>query len=970
MENRREISKNQRAFDLTVILAAAATFVSAYSLLRIPADSKNAFFLGLSKERLVMVSGFAVLFIINILSIIYRDRVFEKFKDNKWIWRTGIFSTVISSFFLLIPDYRFKRAAAYFIRIRPYILWLFLTSSLFSMYYQYAEDKFAAVRETWTNFKKERKIILSVLLVLLAGTAFVEITGLGKTAEKSLWNKNGIPLQSIQLFTAVVIFTVFWKGRIFEKAGNKKRLLNFLLIWALSALIWSAAPMADHFFAPGPYPPDQQFFPYSDAFNYDFSAQTALHGWGFNMKRTLLKPTLAFTALLSHLATGNDINRSMMVQSAAFAVLPAIIYLFGSSVGGTGCGYLAAFFSMIKEWNALHTGQVMTITSRLFMSEFLTQILLAAYCYALFLWLKKSKHETLYAITAGGMISLGFFTRYNFAAFLPAALPLLIISYRKHFGRLFKTLFFFILSVLLTAAPLIYREKDMRWGLIPELKFTVETVLLKNRLSEPEQENLPEELIPESISEETVSKPQPESIPEETMQNPKPDAVSEETMANPKPETIVPTAAAAELPAAEPVITMEAADVTAVQENENQISETDNNNGTAQSAEITESKPDEPPAETAQSGQSQEAPVLQENQDPSENKSDEINTSQITQEYSHNNSNVTLPVYQSVINHGLHNFITSALTLPMEIVFHDLDHLYAQEKDGLWRDDWQGQFSTRQWILIAFWMVLGAVSIGFLIKNHGTAGFSLPYFWLVYAFSVGISRSSGGRYVVPANWIPMLLLAYCITLFASKGQIHLADARDDAMPVWKPIAAEAALFAFFSVMCLLENKIPVTDNSVPGGDLAVLKERLAGYTGINWEEAEKQINEGKMHLTHGNALYPRFYYFRDGENINDDVLMWKEYSRLTFIGINYGSKGRKDFVSQGYLMPSGNLIDKFPHDSVFRALSCKSEFSYEDVLAVTVETKDGNVYTYVRDPLPAFSCPVPEPVCDSLENCR
>ena len=73
---------------------------------------------------------------------------------------------------------------------------------------------------------------------------------------------------------------------------------------------------------------------------------------------------------------------------------------------------------------------------------------------------------------------------------------------------------------------------------------------------------------------------------------------------------------------------------------------------------------------------------------------------------------------------------------------------------------------------------------------------------------------------------------------------------------------------------------------------------------------------------------------------------------------------------QGYLMPSGNLIDKFPHDSVFRALSCKSEFSYEDVLAVTVETKDGNVYTYVRDPLPAFSCPVPEPVCDSLENCR
>ena len=69
-------------------------------------------------------------------------------------------------------------------------------------------------------------------------------------------------------------------------------------------------------------------------------------------------------------------------------------------------------------------------------------------------------------------------------------------------------------------------------------------------------------------------------------------------------------------------------------------------------------------------------------------------------------------------------------------------------------------------------------------------------------------------------------------------------------------------------------------------------------------------------------------------------------------------------------MPYQELITDFPQDSVFRAISCNSGNGYEDVLAVTIETPEGKVYTYVRSPLEEFSCPVPEPVCDSIDNCR
>ena len=373
-------------------------------------------------------------------------------------------------------------------------------------------------RETIRNLGDHKRAILSVLFLLICGVLFVEITGLGKTAESSLWNKNGIPLQSIQLFTSLVFFYLIWKTGFFRRIGSSKRVLNFFLIWAVSAVIWSLAPKADHFFAPGPYAPNGAYYPYSDALNYDFSAQTALFGWRYNMNRTLLKPTLAFISFLSHLVTGNDNDLSMMVMSALYAVLPAIIYLFGTAIGGNACGWLAAAFSLIKEWNALQTRTVLTIHSRLFMSEFLTQILLALYCYALFRWLKKDKKESLYAIIAGGTVVLGFFARYNFAAFLPAGLLLVLIAYRKNFLRLLKTLFLFCLAVGITAAPLLYRDRNISWGLYDELSYTVEAILLKTRLINPTPtvpaEVTAPESIPTDVLPEEIALTEPNMIPE------------------------------------------------------------------------------------------------------------------------------------------------------------------------------------------------------------------------------------------------------------------------------------------------------------------------------------------------------------------------------------------------------------------------------------------------------------------------
>ena len=864
MGTRQEDHSGQRAFILTLSAIIPVTLFCAFKLLRIPADQKNAFLFGLSKERLLMFSGFVLLLSADILALICRRKTYPLILNNNLFEKICLALSVLSLFLFLMPDYRFHKASAYYNRLKPYILWLFLTTTLFTVFFRYTKDRFSRFHEFLTNLITQRKFIIPVFLLILAGIAFIEISGLGKTVEASLWNKNGVPLQSIQLFSAIVIFAVLWKRRIFMRIVKHRRLFHFLLIWAAAALIWSLAPKSPHFFSPGPYEPDLQYYPYSDAVTYDIAAQTAVNGWGFNLKRTVLKPALVFIDFLSHLVTGNNYNLSMYVQSGLFAILPAIIFLFGEAIGGIGCGYLAAVFSVFKEWNALNTHTVLTIHSRLIMSEFLMQIIFASFCYAVFRWLKKDGKENFYAVIAGGTVMLGIFTRYNFMGFVPAALLLVIIAYKKHMRNLLKPLLFFFLSMFLTAAPMIIRDAVTSSGMISELTYTIQNVLIRQRF----QEKSP-----------------------------------------------------------------------------------------FSDADGADSGDDSPKALQPQN-----------TSDFSRNQNDEFNTGQITQEFSNNNSIKNLPLLPSIFNHSLHNFTASFLTLPMEITFQDLPHLYTQEGDGLWRDNWQGGFSFGQWMMVGLWVITGSITFGLLIKNFGIAGFSIPYFWFVYAFSIGFSRSSGGRYVVPMNWIPMLLLAYLITLICSKGLQPVLPEKSSPFISGKKIYwALAAFTLFFTAMLLFENFMPSRKTAAQESDLTIIKERLSDHEEIDWAMAEKQEEEGLLHITHGVVAYPRFYYYLKGEHASYGSAMVKDFSRLTFMGINMGDED--DILYQEYLMPHKDTIDPFPRDSIFRAVSCRSEFGYEDILAVTIETPQGEVYTYMRDPLPEFSCPVPEPVCYSIENC-
>jgi hypothetical protein len=104
-----------------------------------------------------------------------------------------------------------------------------------------------------------------------------------------------------------------------------------------------------------------------------------------------------------------------------------------------------------------------------------------------------------------------------------------------------------------------------------------------------------------------------------------------------------------------------------------------------------------------------------------------------------------------VINHTLHNFVGSFLTLPDSLRPTDqqLDILMERPPWSLGKD----QVAPRQIPFMLVNLGLLAIGLGWSWKSWKWAGLSPLLVFVVYSLSLGLGRTSGSRYLVPMDWV-------------------------------------------------------------------------------------------------------------------------------------------------------------------------------------------------------------------------
>jgi len=324
-----------------------------------------------------------------------------------------------------------------------------------------------------------------------------------------------------------------------------------------------------------------------------------------------------------------------------------------------------------------------------------------------------------------------------------------------------------------------------------------------------------------------------------------------------------------------------------------------------------------------------------------------------------------------VPNHFLHNILTSILVLPTSPILDDLRHT-VRESFPYWDPRWKGTFTIPSLLLFAlniFFITLGIIVAW---KQWQFVGLSPLAIFMFYDLSNGFARTSGGRYIVPIDWIVtiyFLIGVFQVITFAANAlgfkwpffteYVEQKPSKQNftANDLSKTVVILAILFGVGALIPLAET---LHENRYQNFDISkALREHETQISsaGLNLEEINTFLQNPNAEISVGRALYPRYYIENEGE-VHFYPVVVMGFPRTTFTLI--GPKGE-----QGILLP-GDKPRYFPHAVDAIVLGCKEQF-YVDALAVIILDEKGSIYT--RSPASSFECPLKQPVCDNNHNC-
>ena len=333
--------------------------------------------------------------------------------------------------------------------------------------------------------------------------------------------------------------------------------------------------------------------------------------------------------------------------------------------------------------------------------------------------------------------------------------------------------------------------------------------------------------------------------------------------------------------------------------------------------------------------------------------------------------------WQFIPNHFFHNITASVLILPTSFSFHDLRHT-IYEVSPYWskKGAWTGALSAWEKLGMLRNIFFLAIGVGSMWKKWRMAGLLPLLVFLTYHLSNAAARTSGGRYLVPVDWVVLLYYALGIlTLLSWVGGYlgfrlgHQENEESFSVAV-KPSLQKtfSAILPFFFLVA----SITLLDQSLPPYYADWTQEEIQAEVyrsaGISEDELTRFLENPDARLLLGRSLYPRFYGIGEGEHsVGKDAYAAKEFPRLSFTLIG-------KFGQVGVILPLDESPRYYPNGADVIMLGCRHSdtgvlYPYTDALAVIV--LDGAERTlYTREPSHPLECPLPEPVCDENHICE
>ncbi len=457
-----------RAYFLVNLFASVA---AAWWLLSIPAEAGGVYF-GYSVSRIILLTA-----IVLVLSAGFWGLA-KTWRDEYWVnavaeflrAKTGALPVLalLSAFLSLAGLFYFLTPAlsvnlgGYYLRLAP-VIGLLAVTGISSMLILALWSADRSRMKTWFPTLKASVYPAVILLILCAVIAWGK---LGLTPDSVWWAAPGTPVTAAQVFAVwlIALTLMLLASRSDEPLARKNisryialDILLCVLIWLAAVWAWLPVPVvSDHFITPF-FPPNAEFYPFSDAATYASGAQRLLIGEGLS-SASASKPAYSLFLAILHLLAGQNYERAANLQSVLLGLIPVLMYLLATRLGGRGAGLIAAGIIIFRERNSLELTKVIEVShSKMFMTDMPTLAFVLALVLLLVCWLERPRQRIILPLVLGGVLGLGVLLRGQVLVLIPVVLSASLVVLWRKWSLWFKTSLLIGLGGLLFLAPWLWR---------------------------------------------------------------------------------------------------------------------------------------------------------------------------------------------------------------------------------------------------------------------------------------------------------------------------------------------------------------------------------------------------------------------------------------------------------------------------------------------------------------------------------
>ena len=284
----------------------------------------------------------------------------------------------------------------------------------------------------------------------------------------------------------------------------------------------------------------------------------------------------------------------------------------------------------------------------------------------------------------------------------------------------------------------------------------------------------------------------------------------------------------------------------------------------------------------------------------------------------------------------------------------------VQEPIWDYNNFWQGQLSAGEKLALGLNLLVLAVGIGYAARRWQLAGLAPLAVHLGYHLSNAISRTSGGRYLVPVDWILVVyfVLGLASIYFALRGwqtkPAPVTRVPDTELHLYPAFAISIGFFLLGSTFLLTDQVQP---KYPPNSAKALLAEQVEqkpawfSENEITARELEAFINSDQGVVELGLMLYPRYY--KANETPPRSVYlpaMAAGDNRITFLLL-------EEYQPFYVRLPLGErYYNQFPHAEYALVVGCQQDEYLDGILVIPLVDPD-------QEPIlpkkPSLNCPAP-----------